>query len=221
MEARARLWKSNRLKSIVHSKGMNVKKSSQVNGGLVGAFIVDSLLDVQLIDTVATALLSSNDGMSISESNTLTFDTQERHNKFLELVDKLANASNKAPKSSQMLVMRPSGKLPYLLDVSYSSWSSPSQNTPIYNVWINDLETDVNVPVELLERYHVFTKRECEVAHLLANGNNLQDIANKLDIKVITTRQYLKAMMKKTQTQTRTDLVRLIMLTSFRFSDHF
>ena len=191
---------------------------SKVKRSSVGTVVVDSNLQVHLIDTVAESILSSNDGLAVSASNLLTFGIQERHNKFIELVEKLAKVPNKTSKSHKMLMMRPSGKIPYLLDVSYSSWSSPRQNTLIFDVSINDLEFDVSVPVELLEVYHLFTKRECEVAYLLVNGSDLEEIASRLNIKLITIRQYVKAMMKKTQTQTRSDLVRLIMLTSFRFS---
>lgn len=190
-------------------------KFSKPKRSLVGTFVVDSALRIQLVDTAAESILSSNDGLFLSAGNILTFDVKERHVKFLELVNK---ASNETSQSHKMLVLRPSGKLPYLLDISYSSWSSPRQNTLIFDVSINDLEFDVSVPVELLEVYHLFTKRECEVAYLLVNGSDLEEIANRLNIKLITIRQYVKAMMKKTQTQTRSDLVRLIMLTSFRFS---
>lgn len=192
---------------------------SKLKRSSMGAVVVGIDLQVYLIDTVAESILSSNDGLSVSAGNLLTFGIQERHNKFIELLEKLVKAPNKTSLSHKMLVMRPSGKLPYLLDISYSSWSSPFQNNPIFNISINDPEFDVSVPVELLELYHLFTKRECEVAYFLANGSDLEEISNRLNIKLSTIRQYVKAMMKKTQTQTRSDLMRLIMLTSFRFGE--
>jgi DNA-binding CsgD family transcriptional regulator len=78
-------------------------------------------------------------------------------------------------------------------------------------MFVFDPERRVNASVDLLMQDLGVTRREAELAALLAEGQDLQSIARRLSISEDTARKHLKSIYTKTDLHSQADLVRRIL----------
>jgi DNA-binding CsgD family transcriptional regulator len=83
-------------------------------------------------------------------------------------------------------------------------------NSPSWLLFVFDPERRVNASADILMQDLSVTRREAEVAALLAEGQEIRDIACRLSISEHTVRQHLKCIFMKTDIHSQADLVRRI-----------
>jgi DNA-binding CsgD family transcriptional regulator len=84
-------------------------------------------------------------------------------------------------------------------------------SAPAWLMFVFDPERRVNASVDLLMQDLGVTRREAELAALLAEGQDLQSIARRLSISEDTARKHLKSIYTKTDLHSQADLVRRIL----------
>jgi DNA-binding CsgD family transcriptional regulator len=75
---------------------------------------------------------------------------------------------------------------------------------------ISDLDAAPKPKMDTLRAAFGLTKREAEVAQLLATGDSLQEIADKLEASILTVRAHLRTVMTKTGCHRQGELVSLL-----------
>lgn len=77
-----------------------------------------------------------------------------------------------------------------------------------------DLDQRILVDEELLQNAYSLTASEARVCSLLANGENVEDVSEKLNISSNTARTHIKRIFGKTGSSRQAELVRLLMSTA-------
>jgi len=83
-------------------------------------------------------------------------------------------------------------------------------HSPTWLLFVFDPERRIKASVEILMQDLGVTRREAELAALLAEGQDIQRIARRLSISEHTARQHLKCIFMKTDIHSQADLVRRI-----------
>ena len=83
-------------------------------------------------------------------------------------------------------------------------------HSPTWLLFVFDPERRIKASVEILMQDLSVTRREAELAALLAEGQDIQSIARRLSISEHTARQHLKCIFMKTDIHSQADLVRRI-----------
>ena len=83
-------------------------------------------------------------------------------------------------------------------------------HSPTWLLFVFDPERRVKASVEILMQDLRLTRREAELAALLAEGQDMQGIAHRLSISEHTARQHLKCIFMKTDIHSQADLARRI-----------
>ena len=110
-----------------------------------------------------------------------------------------------------VVVHRPSGKRPYLVDVIPVSAEHMTEPHPIRAVvLVNDLEARSNPRRESIQKAFDLTPREADLAYQLCMGATLQQAAAAIKISNEHARQRLKALMAKTGTSRQIELLLLL-----------
>jgi len=84
-------------------------------------------------------------------------------------------------------------------------------NSSVWLLFVFDPERRVKVSVDILMQDLHVTRKEGEIAALLAEGQNIQSIACRLSISEQTARAHLKSIFTKTDLHSQADLVRRIL----------
>jgi DNA-binding CsgD family transcriptional regulator len=115
------------------------------------------------------------------------------------------------PPIRPVVVHRPSGKRPYLVDVipvPGEPMADPGATRAV--VLINDLEARANPRQESIQKAFDLTPREADLAYQLCMGATLQQAATAIKISKEHARQRLKVLMAKTGTSRQVDLLMLL-----------
>lgn len=113
--------------------------------------------------------------------------------------------------SSPLVVRRPSGKQPYVVDViavPAGDFADPKRTRTL--VLINDLHAQVQPRREAMQLAFGLTPRETDLAQGLASGMTLCDAAQALHISEQHARQRLKMLFEKTGTSRQAELMVLL-----------
>lgn len=107
----------------------------------------------------------------------------------------------RAPAPSLVIVHRPSGKRPYVIDVfavPAGDIAGPKRTRTL--LVVNDLDSIVQPRRETMQRAFGMTPREADLADRLATGATLKEAAGSLQISEQHARQRLKSVFAKTGT---------------------
>jgi DNA-binding CsgD family transcriptional regulator len=164
----------------------------------------------------AEALRSNGDGVQLSATG-ITLARGDDHRRMQRLIDGALTSmhvSGAAP-GGIMLVQRPSGKRPYLLLVAPVSQRYPvlATSRPAVCLMLSDPESKKPPASSHLRAGFGLTEAEARLAVLLAAGENLRSIAEKLGITYGTARTRLAIVFQKTDTRRQAELVKLLLST--------
>ena len=110
-----------------------------------------------------------------------------------------------------MELKRPSGRplsaLVAKLPVARTSWVGAD---PTWMLLLFDPDRRLEVSADLIQTDLGLSMREAHVAALLASGANLREISQHLRISIHTARHHLKAILRKTDLRSQSDLIRRI-----------
>jgi len=112
---------------------------------------------------------------------------------------------------SPLVIHRPSGKRPYLVDVFAVPPGSVSALTRArVLLLVHDLDASVPARPEVLQRAFGLTPKEAALAQALAAGTRLKRAAAELGISEEHARQRVKSLLEKTDTANQADLRALL-----------
>ncbi len=139
---------------------------------------------------------------------------------FKDCLDPLADADHF---NHAVLVERPSGRRPYVVQASALSSGNRFQGQPANAgaiVFISDSEQNPTVSIHLLRTVYGLTLAEANLARELIRGDGLAAAAERLRVSENTAKTQLAAIYEKTRTHRQAELVKLLYgLASRRMDD--
>jgi DNA-binding CsgD family transcriptional regulator len=123
----------------------------------------------------------------------------------------LAPVKSSLPAPTTLILPRPSGARPWLLDgIALEDAMRSLHSDGAVLVLISDLERPIQPDRDILRRLFGLTDTECALAAALAAGKTLQEAAAEVIISEGHARQRLKAIFEKTETSRQGELIALL-----------
>ena len=187
-----------------------------VNRMLLGIVSFDQNGAVLETNQEARRILAEKDGIWQS-GNTLAVESSQEGRELQRMI-RAAIADNSGGEGSAvveaMSISRPSGrsKLGVLVRAIPMGRYSESRHRPAAAVFLRDSEANAAQPSqELVRRLFGLTRMEAQLALLLAEGNTLDEAAEKMNVRRNTARTHLRSIFCKTGVTRQTMLVRLLL----------
>jgi DNA-binding CsgD family transcriptional regulator len=120
--------------------------------------------------------------------------------------------------SSAVVVSRPTGKRPFVVQISPLALPAgrSGRKGEAYAIgFIDDLEASARLDADLLGRLYGLTAAETRLAEALLSGDALGTISARLAIKESTVKTHLKRIFEKTRTNRQAQLMKLLMGMAF------
>jgi DNA-binding CsgD family transcriptional regulator len=176
-----------------------------------GVVVLDAQQRVIEINSVASDMMQRDCGLSFARDGAIGSARGDSHHK-------LANwllggmAPNRA--SDTLLHIPRAGKLPLSILATPISKVRTSWITgePAWLLLLFDPERRLTFNTQLLVKDLGLSRREAQVASLLAAGLNVAEISRRLHVTVHTVRGQLKSAFQKTGCRSQTDLTRRVLL---------
>ncbi len=176
-----------------------------------GIIVLDDAGRVLWTNVVAEKLLSQNDGL-VTRAGQLRAVAPSEDGTLQRLIGQARRScgaggvltiprSPLAHESLSILVspLRPAAAL-----------AGAMRGTPSAVVFVNDPKRIPTVPAQILRALYGLTKREADLAALLADGLNVGEAADRLAISINTARTHLRQVFDKTGTRRQAELVGLL-----------
>jgi DNA-binding CsgD family transcriptional regulator len=175
-----------------------------------GVILTDAAGLPCFVNEHAAHILDEEDGLLLNVTG-LAALTPRMTDQLRRIVVKLATNPDAA--RSDLRIERPSGRRPLILSLQ-PVWHMDLPMTgfaaPRVAIFIKDTAAADTVDPLLLPATYDLTRRENEVATLLASGLALEEIADRLEISIETVRSHLKRIFDKTGTHNQAALVALV-----------
>ena len=180
----------------------------------VGTILVDARRRIIRTNHRADAILGANDGLHHCRDELETACPRET-GALRRAIDDAADTSRDEGSNdgSRLRVSRPSGELPYLLEVSpvdrgASPWGS---SRTLAAILVTDADAGAQPDVDALRAFYDLTPAEAELAAMLARGLCLDEAASLRGVTRNTARGQLKRVFAKTATNRQAELVRIVL----------
>ena len=174
-----------------------------------GVILADALARPLLVNDRAARIAREGDGLLLHDA--IAAATPEATRRLREAV--AATASDAACESLRLGLERPSGRPPLLLTLM-PIWrlgtQVPGAGAPRVAIFIKETDAPLVIDRGLLADSLRLTRRESEVAALLADGLDLAEVAERLGHGIGTTRSHLKQVFDKTGARSQAALVALV-----------
>ncbi|NKB57834.1 MAG: PAS domain-containing protein [Alphaproteobacteria bacterium] len=178
---------------------------------------LDARGGVQFANDAAAAILRKGDGLMQRDGRLHATDVVAN----ADMAAILTELFRREPDAGRMIdnlvvTRRPSGLPAYVLALHRLSGVHAVYDDPVAPaaaVFIYDPELAARPRASAMAKAFSLTHRETELAFALLHGRTLHQQAAARDVKISTERSHLKSLMRKTDTHSQADLVRL--LTSF------
>jgi DNA-binding CsgD family transcriptional regulator len=162
----------------------------------------------------AKNIVCEKDGLALADGKLRAF-TEGGKCPLREMLDTMMSGDGDfgAPQTKpEILVQRPSGKLPYKLRINrLQSHHNATGSAGGALVMIHDTHTNYMAWYERLQWRFNLTPRECECTMLLTEGYSMDEVAERMGISKQTLRQHLKHAFHKTGTRKQHELVGLVL----------
>jgi DNA-binding CsgD family transcriptional regulator/PAS domain-containing protein len=172
--------------------------------------VLDAALRPLIVNARATDILQQNNGLSLQPGGLRAATTT--------LTEQLQNAiastaASDAADVRRLILVRNPPRLPLLLTVM-PIWridrSESGMRDPRVAVFIREPDAPPAIDKQALADVFRLTPRECDIACLLAGGENIDAMAVRLGVRVVTIRQNLKRAFEKTGVHSQAALVALV-----------
>jgi DNA-binding CsgD family transcriptional regulator len=169
------------------------------------------LLDAQSRVLALNSCTQLGDGLDIANGSLRAVHLADRQKLGRALAATIAAARSGTPSASMCVVRRPSGSLPWVLDVIACKDAMVSLHSRAAALLlITDLERPSRMSRLRLQEIFGLTMTEAKLAQELASGRTLQEAAARLAISVGHARQRLKSVFHKTGVSRQPELVALL-----------
>ncbi|HYC45276.1 MAG TPA: helix-turn-helix transcriptional regulator [Burkholderiales bacterium] len=172
--------------------------------------ICRSTADVVVANDTAFGILERQDGICLRTGRLAVRDqlTQQKLRRVLSDTEAAADEDRAA-----LLVPRPSGEPPYQMIVrrlQVGSLRSDGEPDSLWSLTIADPRVPPTPPMWAVAALYRFTPAETRLAARLAAGDDPEEIAQQLGVKITTVRSQLASVFAKTGTRRQAQLVRLL-----------
>jgi len=180
----------------------------------VGVGVTNGLCQLLFANHTAQQILAARDGLEVTTEGVLSSLKKSCSPPLSALIRQVAQGTQRGTSGDMVLaVRRPSGKRPLtLLLRSLRERSAEKHPTaPAVLVFVLDPELPVAATESGLRQLYGFTSTEARLAHLLMEGNALEDCCDQLDIRPSTARMHLGNLFAKTGVQRQGQLISLLL----------
>ena len=180
----------------------------------VGVGVTNGLCQLLFANHTAQQILATRDGLEVTGEGILDSPKQSYGSSLNALIRQAAQGAQRGTSGDMVLaVRRPSGKRPLTLLVrSLRERSAQKHPTaPAVLVFVLDPELPVAATESGLRQLYGFTSSEARLAHLLMEGNALDDCCDQLEIRPSTARMHLGNLFAKTGVQRQGQLISLLL----------
>lgn len=176
-------------------------------------FLLDNHKQIVFCNRAAEAMQAAGDGIRFS-ARRIALAYKEDDGKLQSLIERALSRSG-PQHGGTMRAQRPSGKQPFGIFVSPLAREYPNLALfrPAISVIVTDPEMRSPLPIQRLQESFDLTEAEARLAVLLANGEDLQQAAERLNITYGTARARLTQIFQKTDTRRQAELVHLMLTT--------
>jgi DNA-binding CsgD family transcriptional regulator len=174
------------------------------------AIVLDAAHRPLIVNARAADILRQDNGLSLQASGLRAATsalTEQLHNAIA------ATAASDAVEIRRLALARQPPRLPLLLTIM-PIWrldrSEPGMREPRVAIFVREPDAPPVINKEALSDIFALTPRECEIACLLAEGQNIDAMAVRLGLRVVTIRQNLKRVFEKAGVHSQAALVALV-----------
>lgn len=181
---------------------------------MVGVFVLDENCVILESNTMASAIVALNDGVSIS-SQKLSASYQAENRKLYQMIQNVLSRREpgKMGVVEAMSLSRPSGRAAWGVvaqAIDSTEWTV-GKRRPSVVVFMRDAEGKSDPPARLAQQLFQLTPAETALAIQLANGLSLDEASEVLGIRRNTARAHLRSIFSKTGVRRQTELVRIFL----------
>jgi DNA-binding CsgD family transcriptional regulator len=182
----------------------------------VGVVVINHSRRIIFKNHTVQQILEARDGLAIADDSTLVGTTKSCRAQLSSALDRAtSNGSNGSAhsKSTTVAVKRPSGKrsLTLLVRALDTSSTQVNANYPALVLFLLDPELPITPDDDGLRQLYGFTSTEARLAHLLMEGNTVQECCAQLAIRPSTARMHLGNLFAKTGVQGQGQLISLLL----------
>lgn len=203
---------------------LRVSRLRMIQAGLSGV-ADDAALGIALLDPPAIVYASdtckrilASPGAPITPRNddATAYDGRSAPRLYFPRMVAAAIKDHDFKTTTRLIIDRPDREGRLLVDIKPFPFRglSPRDQRVGLAVILLDLDQRVLVDEELLQDAYSLTASEARVCSLLANGENVENVSEKLDISPNTARTHIKRIFGKTGSSRQAELVRLLMSTA-------
>ncbi len=172
--------------------------------------IVGAASEVIYTSTRADMILREGDGLSVSDGRLCLPDEADNIALGSAVREFFGAGALSGSSKKEVFARRPSGKIPYRLEMYALQQSDCNQPNGVAIV-IRDMHANQVALFARLRSKFNLTLRECECALLVACCHNGHDVAASLGVTQHTLRQHLKNIYQKTKVHKQHELVGLVL----------
>lgn len=215
------------IRRALHLRHLLLQRSQQADTSVrlldaIGSAMLIVQLDGEIayINPVARKILNSNDALSIKANRIWspnTFKYQRLKTLIANMFESVNVPASEAPQSHLAMQHQNDVLYLHLSLIAHETDNLPWMNQllmkePMVMLQIRDLkqELSINASQQLVDIYHL-TRAELNIARLVAEGLQVNEIADLLQLSANTIRAQLKAIYKKTNTSRQAELMQLLL----------
>jgi DNA-binding CsgD family transcriptional regulator len=182
----------------------------------IGVGVTNSLRQLLFANHTAQQILAARDGLEVTAGGVLGTLKDCCSPPLGALIQQAAQGDFRGtsrPEDTVLAVRRPSGKRSLTLLVRSLNGRSPQPHPtgPAVLVFVLDPELPVQANESGLRQLYGFTSSEARLAHLLMEGNTLDDCCDQLNIRPSTARMHLGNLFAKAGVQRQGQLISLLL----------
>ena len=177
----------------------------------LGLILIDRRYRVHVTNRCAERLLAQRDGIVLDRDG-LHATRPEDEARLRRVLADAFEGTQRLEAGGALLLERSAGRRPLRASVSrVPSGGRDGSEAALAVVFVSDPEAEVELPADVLSRFHALTGAESALVRELANGRSLREAAGRLKITEGTARQRLVQVFEKTGTGRQSALVRLVL----------
>jgi len=182
----------------------------------VGVVVINHSRRILFTNHSVQQILAARDGLAIAGDLTLVGTTKSCRTQLHEALDQATSSESNGStpsKSTTIAVKRPSGKRPLTLLVRTLATASGQVNAnyPAVVLFLLDPELPITADDDGLRQLFGFTNTEARLAHLLMEGNTVQECCAQLAIRPSTARMHLGNLFAKAGVQGQGQLISVLL----------
>ena len=178
-----------------------------------GVMLLDEQTKVTYKNRIANWILAQQDGLYLDNNghkNQLKTHIKTAQSRLDAAISDIVTHKKQHRVVADIAIPRPSGNLPFILQMSPMLNAQVGKTKGI--IFIKDAQNSQICSASTLQAAFGLTESEAQIALLSSQFQTVEEIAGKRNVGVSTVKTQLSTIFEKTQTASRAELVRLMMM---------